>query len=92
MHKSCRSGPTARLGSITNMASGTLRQVVDGIEYDLPNVPRYGAEGVGTAATADGVHVDVNGGAGVLLSADEARRLAEYLLEAAEWAEAVGGG
>ncbi len=68
------------------MSTGTLRDTVEGIEYDLPDVPDTGRYTVGTSATEEGVLVLADG---VLLTPDEARRLAGYLHEAAAWVEAV---
>jgi hypothetical protein len=57
------------------------------IEYDFPNVPRYeGTAAVATSATADGVEVML-GLRSVLLSVEDTRRLADYLLEAADLVE-----
>jgi hypothetical protein len=65
--------------------AGKLRHVRGGAEYDLPNVPRYsGVNAVATSATADGVLVTF-GLRSVLLTVDDARRLADYLREAADW-------
>jgi hypothetical protein len=57
------------------------------MEYDLPNVPRYGGfNAVATSATADGVEVRL-GLRSILLSVEDARRLADYLMEAADLVE-----
>jgi hypothetical protein len=57
------------------------------VEYDFPSVPRYeGTAAVATSATADGVEV-ILGLRSVLLSVEDTRRLADYLLEAADLVE-----
>lgn len=69
--------------------AGRLRHVTGGIEYDLPNVPRYrGVDAVATSATPDGVLV-MFGLRSVLLTVEDTRRLADYLREAAAWVESV---
>lgn len=69
------------------MSAGTIRQVSEGVEYDLPDVPRSGGKWVvGVSATEEGVLVVAEFAS---LTTDETRTLAEYLLEAAAWVEAV---
>jgi hypothetical protein len=71
----------------TTVKAAKMRRLPQSIEYDLPNVPRYGgANAVATSATAAGVEVMV-GLRSVLLTVEDTRRLADYLMEAADIVE-----
>lgn len=71
----------------TTVRAAKIRHLPSSIEYDLPNVPRYGgANAVATSATAAGVEVMVCLRS-VLLTVEDTRRLADYLMEAADLVE-----
>ncbi len=70
------------------MSAGTLRQYDDGPVYHLPCVPQYGgSESVEMFGCSEGIHLIASGE--LMLTPDEARRIAEYLIEAAAWLETV---
>jgi hypothetical protein len=69
------------------MRTGKLRHLPQRVEYDFPNVPRYGGTAaVATSASADGVVIAL-GLHSVSLSVEDTRRLADYLMEASDLVE-----